>query len=71
MWRAMEFCTNLGFQNGVLEGAVQVVINAIQQEKHDWSWYGRLIEDINQCCEIIITRALYLYTEKETIPHIC
>lgn len=35
LWRTIEFCTELGLQNVVLEGDMQVAINAVQQEEHD------------------------------------
>lgn len=33
--RTIEFCTELGLQNVVLERDMQVAINAVQQEEHN------------------------------------
>lgn len=46
LWRTIEFCIKLGLGEVVLEGDAQVIINVMQQEEHDWSWYEGLIEDI-------------------------
>lgn len=44
LWRALVICDELmDFRKVVLEGDEQVVVNAINREEGDLSWYGQII----------------------------
>lgn len=44
----MVICKELAFTKVILEGDAQVIINAINCEHEDMSWYGYLVEDFKE-----------------------
>lgn len=52
-----------------LEGDVQIVINAMQHDEHDWLWYRGLVEDIKSVLRYCQHWSIALHTGNETLPH--
>ncbi|XP_035551149.1 uncharacterized protein LOC118349712 [Juglans regia] len=48
LWRTMDFCSELGLQDVIIEGDAKELIDAINTETEDESWKGQLVEDMKQ-----------------------
>lgn len=46
LWRAIEFCEDLGLPSIQLEGDAQTIINAVISEDNCQAWYGGIVEDV-------------------------
>lgn len=44
-WKAVAFCSDLGFQLVIFEGDALEIVNALRQDSPCWSRYGQMIED--------------------------
>ncbi|XP_041003960.1 uncharacterized protein LOC121249317 [Juglans microcarpa x Juglans regia] len=45
LWKALEVCRDLNFRKVLFEGDAQVIVNAGNEGKEDYSIYGSVIED--------------------------
>ncbi|XP_041017938.1 uncharacterized protein LOC121260160 [Juglans microcarpa x Juglans regia] len=46
LWKAIEICNDLDIRNVILEGDALTIVNVVNRDDEDLSWFGHIIEDI-------------------------
>ncbi|XP_040996099.1 uncharacterized protein LOC121242276 [Juglans microcarpa x Juglans regia] len=62
--RAVNLCTDLGFENVEFEGDAKAVVDAVNATASDSSWSGQIIEDIRQA-KLLHSRWKFSFIRRE------
>lgn len=46
LWKAIEVCNDLDIRNVILEGDALTIVNVVNGDDEDLSWFGHIIKDI-------------------------